>query len=119
TAEVAVEGEKQIDADIAHQVEDAAPERRESLRSLSREQSARDRLTWTYTLSNDTWDAIVELHRSKEMIKAKDTPSKTQGDMELLAEERKRLAGAERTVLERLVRDPATGQVVFRGQSAA
>jgi hypothetical protein len=114
--EVTVEGEKQLDGDIALHIDEAAPDRREELRSLSREQAARNRLTWAYALSNDTWDAIVELYRSKEMIRLKDTPSKTQADMELLAEERKRLTAAERLVLERLTRNLATGQVIFRGQ---
>ena len=49
------------------------------------------------------------------MIKAKDTPSKTAAEVELLGEERQRLGRIERQLIDRLARDMTSGQVVFRG----
>jgi hypothetical protein len=114
--ELTVEGEKLADGDVALHIEEASPERREELRAVSREQVALDRTTWAYTLGEDTYDAIVELHRSDGMIDLKDVPSKTQTDIELLAEERRRRGDAEKRLLQRLTRDLAAGQVIFRGQ---
>lgn len=114
--EVTVEGEKQNDGEVLLSIEEADVDRRDDLRQLSREQANESRVTWVYSLGNDTYDGIVDLHRSTEMIRLKDTPSKNQADIELLADERKRQAGAQRQVVERLTRDLAGGQVIFRGQ---
>ena len=50
------------------------------------------------------------------MIKAKDTPSKTAAEVELLGEERQRLGRIERQLTDRLARDLTSGQVIFRGK---
>src|SRR5690606_11445095 len=88
------------------------------LRSLSRESTAANRIFWAYRLSDDTWDALEEVHRSSEMISRKDNPSKTAADVELLAEERSRRDRAERLALERLTADLGSGKTVFRGEVA-
>ena len=58
---------------------------------------------------------LFQWHRSSEMIKAKDTPSRTAGEAELLGEERQRLTHVERQLNERLARDLTAGKVIFRG----
>jgi hypothetical protein len=113
--EVTVEGEKLTDGDIALHIEEADSTRRADLRTLSREAATRARVTWVFTESEDTYAAILELHRSRSMIERKDTPSKTATEVELLGEERARLARWERLAAERLARDLTTGQVIFRG----
>jgi len=113
--ELWVEGEKMADGDIALHVEEADTARREQLRSASREESVANRVTWTYSLGDDTYRAIEEWYRSNEMIKARDTPSKTPAEVELLGDERQRLGRIERQLIERLSRDMTAGQVVFRG----
>jgi len=113
--ELTVEGEKLTDGDIALHIEEADTTRRADLRNLSREASANARITWAYTESDDTYEAIRELHRSRTMIERKDTPSKSAAEVELLGEERARLARLERLASERLARDLADGQVIFRG----
>lgn len=113
--ELWVEGEKMVDGDVALYVEEANTARREELRSVSREEAAANRVTWMYSLSDDTYRAIVEWYRSNEMIKAKDTPSKTPAEVELLGEERQRLGRIERQLIEHLSRDMTAGQVAFRG----
>src|SRR5207302_1799432 len=79
------------------------------------EDDAANRVTWLYTIDDDSYRAIEEWYRSDEMIKAKDTPSKTAAEVELLGEERQRLGRAERQLIDRLTRVMTTGQVVFRG----
>lgn len=114
--ELWVEGEKVSDGEVALHIEEADGDRRDQLRSLSREDAAKSRVTWVYTLEDDTYEATVEWYRSDEMIKAKDNPSKTAAEVELLGEERQRLARVERRLTDRLVRDLTNGQVIFRGQ---
>ncbi len=114
--ELTVEDEKLADGEVALHIKEADAGRRELLRAQSREQGSRDRITWVYTLSDSTYQAIVEWHRSDEMIRIKDTPSKTPAEIALLGEERQRQARAERQILERLARDLTAGQVVFRGR---
>lgn len=113
--EVTVEGEKLTDGDIALHIEEADTSRRADLRNLSREAAAKARVTWTFDESDDTYEAVLELHRSRTMIERKDTPSKSAAEVELLGEERLRLARWERQVADRLARDLAGGQVIFRG----
>lgn len=113
--EVTVEGEKLTDGDIALHIDEADGTRRADLRSLSREAAAKTRVTWVFSESEDTYAAILELYRSRSMIERKDTPSKTAAEVELLGEERTRLARWERLAAERLARDLTAGQVIFRG----
>ena len=113
--ELWVEGEKLADGDVALHVEEADTARREQLRNASREEAAANRVTWLYSLDDETYRAIEEWYRSDEMIKSKDTPSKTTQEVELLGEERQRLGRIERQLIDRLSRDMTAGQVAFRG----
>lgn len=114
--ELWVEGEKLSDGEVALHIEEADGTRRDQLRNQSRENAAKNRVSWVYSLSDDTYQAIVEWYRSDEMIKAKDTPSKTAAEVELLGEERQRLGRVERQLTDRLARDLTSGQVIFRGK---
>jgi hypothetical protein len=114
--ELWVEGEKLADGDVALHIEEADPTRRDQLRGQSREDTAKNRVSWVYSLSDDAYQAIVEWYRSDGMIKAKDTPSKTAAEVELLGEERQRLGRIERQLTDRLARDLTSGQVIFRGK---
>lgn len=113
--ELWVEGEKLADGDVALYVEEADTARRDHLRNASREEAAANRVTWLYSLDDETYRAIEDWYRSDEMIKTKDTPSKTTQEVELLGEERQRLGRIERHLIDRLARDITSGQVVFRG----
>ncbi|MEJ7655479.1 MAG: BREX system P-loop protein BrxC [Thermoleophilaceae bacterium] len=115
--ELWVDGEKLSDGEVALHIEEADGARRDQLRTQSREDAAKNRVSWVYSLSeNDTYHALVEFYRSDEMIKAKDTPSKTAAEVELLGEERQRLGRVERQLADRLSRDLTSGQVIFRGK---
>jgi hypothetical protein len=114
--ELWVEGEKLSDGEVALHIEEADATHRDQLRKQSREDAANNGVTWVYTLSDDTYQAIVEWYRSDEMIKAKDTPSKTAAEVELLGEERQRLGRVEHQLTDRLARDLTSGQVIFRGK---
>jgi hypothetical protein len=114
--ELWVEGEKLSDGEVALHIEEADGTRRDQLRNQTREDAAKNRLSWVYGLSDDTYEAIVEWYRSDEMVKAKDTPSKTATEIELLGEERQRLGRVERQLTDRLARDLTSGQVIFRGK---
>lgn len=114
--ELWVEGEKLADGDVVLHVEEADTARREQLRNASREEAAANRVTWLYTLDDETYRAIEDWYRSDEMIKAKDTPSKTTQEVELLGEERQRLGRIERQLIDRLSRNMTAGQIAFRGK---
>jgi hypothetical protein len=114
--ELWVEGEKLADGDVALSIEEADATRRDQLRGQSREDTDKNRVSWVYSLSDDAYQAIVEWYRSDEMIKAKDTPSKTAAEVELLGEERQRLGRVERQLTDRLARDLTGGHVIFRGK---
>jgi hypothetical protein len=114
--EVVVEGESMVPGDLPLHIEEADQGRREQLRTSSREQANESRVTWTYALSPDTWDALHELHRSSAMIERRDNSNKSTEEVALLGEERERQRRHEATALQRLTRDLAAGQVVFRGQ---
>lgn len=114
---VTVDGEPVLpDGDLDLHIEEADPARRDLLRSASREAANSDRVTWVYGLSADAWNALHEVHRSKEMILRRDTPAKSAADVELLGEERARQGRAERAALTALTQDLAGGQVIFRGR---
>ena len=113
--ELWVEGEKLADGDVALHVEEADAARRDQLRKSSREEAAANRVTWLYSLGDETYQSIEEWYRSDAMIKSKETPSKTPAEVELLGEERQRLSRIERQLTERLTRDMTAGQVAFRG----
>ena len=114
--DVTVEGEGVVAGDLALHIEEANAERRAELRAGSREKAGENVVTWVYELGDDTWDALLELHRSRSMIDRRDTAGKTATEVELLASERLREAHHESTVLRRLARNLAAGQVIFRGR---
>ena len=72
--ELWVEGEKLADGDVALHVEEADATRRDQLRNSSREEAATNRVTWVYSLGDETYQSIEEWYRSDEMIKSKETP---------------------------------------------
>lgn len=114
--DVNVDGENVVSGDLSLMIEEADPLRREALRTSSREAANENAVTWVYELQPDTWDALHELHRSRTMIERRDTPNKTATEIELLGEERLRAQDREGTTIQRLARDLAAGQVVFRGR---
>ncbi len=115
-ADVTVEGENVVSGDLSLMIEEADSSQRESLRSESRESANENVVTWVYELQPDTWDALLELHRSRTMIERRDNPNRSASEIELLGEERMRAQRHEAIVLQRLARDLAAGQVVFRGR---
>ncbi len=114
--DVTVDGESVVSGDLPVHIDEADTARRDDLRAASREAANENRITWAYQLAPDTWDALVELHRSRTMIERRDIPNKIAADVELLGEEREREARHERTALQRLGRDLAAGQAIFRGR---
>jgi hypothetical protein len=114
--EVHVEGEKVVEGDIPLHIDEADAARRTDLRAASRDPNAAATIWWTFTESPDTYEAIVEVFRSQQMIARKDVATKSSSEVELIGEERARLARAERQVAERLGRDLLAGEVIFRGQ---
>ena len=114
---VAADGETVIpDGDLALHIDEADRARREAVRAASRENANENRITWVYEVSPDTWNALVELHRSRLMIERRDTAAKTPADVELLGEERERERRFEKVALTALTRDLASGQAIFRGR---
>ena len=114
--DVTVDGESVISGDLPLHIDEADQSRRAELRTASREQANENRVTWVYDLSPDTWNALLELHRSRSMIERRDTASKTPAEVELLGEERERERRHEATTLKRLAGDLAAGQAIFRGR---
>ena len=114
--DVTVDGENIINGDLLLMIEESGPLHREALRVTSREMANENVVTWVYELQPDTWDALLELHRSKKMIERRDTPNRSATEIELLGEERIRSHRHEATALQRFTRDLAEGQVVFRGR---
>ena len=116
--EVAVEGEKVVTGELPLHIAEAGEADRNDLRAESRESANRKVMYWAYRLGSETWDALVDLHRSRVMIERRDTPNKPTGDVGLLAEERERERRYEATALQRLTRDLISGQAIFRGRIA-
>jgi hypothetical protein len=110
-----VDGETLTPGDLHLSLEEAQPERRTDLRAASRGNDQDDRVTWAYQMSLATFEALLDVHRSQEMIRRRDTPTKTATEVELLGEERARGHRNERTALARLTADLLAGQVIFRG----
>ena len=112
--ELSVEREKLTDGDIALDIR--GDDNLDALRITSRAEDNKHRIYWAYETQNDTFEALVELYRSEEMI---DRHKNDQGEAErfLLQEERKRADRHGRTVGQLLARDMAGGIVVFDGTS--
>ena len=114
--EVTVEGEKVVTGDLPLHIAEVVDAERDNLRAESRESANQMVVYWVYRLASDTWDALLDLHRSRVMIDRRDTPNKPTADVGLLAEERERERRHEATALQRLTRDLTSGRVIFRGR---
>ena len=110
--ELTVEREKLSDGDISLDIRE--DDDLDALRVTSRAEDNEGRIYWAYEAENDTFEALVELYRSEEMI---DRHKNDQGEAErfLLQEERKRADRQGRTAGQLLARDLAAGTVVFDG----
>lgn len=110
--ELTVEREKLTDGDISLDIR--GDDDLDALRTTSRAEDNQRRIYWAYETQNDTFEALVELYRSEEMI---DRHKNDQGEAErfLLQEERKRADRHGRTAGQLLARDMAAGTVVFDG----
>lgn len=107
-----VEREKLTDGDISLDIR--GDDDLDALRITSRAEDNKRRIYWAYETANDTFEALVEFHRSDEMI---DRHKNDQGEAErfLLQEERKRADRHGRTAGQLLARDMAAGTAVFDG----
>ncbi len=112
--ELSAEREKLTDGDISLDIRE--DDDLDALRVTSRAEDNEGRIYWAYETGNDTFEALVELYRSEEMI---DRHKNDQGEAErfLLQEERKRADRHGRTAGQLLARDLAAGTVVFDGTS--
>ena len=112
--ELSVEREKLTDGDISLDIRE--DDDLDALRVTSRAEGNEGRIYWAYETENDTFEALVELYRSEEMI---DRHKNDQGEAErfLLQEERKRADRHGRTAGQLLARDLAAGTVIFGGTS--
>lgn len=113
---VMVEGEKVVPGELPLHIVEASDQERHNLRAESRESANQSVVTWVHDLGPDTWEALLELHRSGVMIERRDTANKPTADVGLLAEERERQRRCATVALQRLERDLIAGQVIFRGQ---
>ena len=87
----------------------------DGIRRKSRSEDARNRIFWVFATSDNTWEALTELHRSNEMINRIDNASQTDAQRELLAEERRRRGRHLKTAEVLLANDVVAGSTVFRG----
>ena len=112
--ELSVEREKLTGGDISLDIRE--DDDLDALRVTSRAEGNEGRIYWAYETENDTFEALVELYRSEEMI---DRHKNDQGEAErfLLQEERKRADRHGRVAGQLLARDLAAGTVVFDGTS--
>lgn len=113
--QVSVDGEKVLDGDIPLVIEEGDDKRVADLRAKSREPDAASTIWWAFNQSDEAYDTLVELHRSKEMIVRKDTPSRSSEEVELLGEERNRLIRYETLATKQLSHSLMGGQLIFRG----
>lgn len=110
---VAVNGDRVAEGDLEVAIDESESGRRDQVRSRSREKPSV--LFWAFEPSGNTSDAAIELHRSSEMLKRREGAARSATDVELLGEERMRLARHERAVRERLASDLLAGSFFFDG----
>ena len=111
--DVSVDGERVADGEISVVIEDRAISELDDVRAQSREKKTI--VFWTYRPSDETHDAALERHRSAEMLKRREGGAKSTAEVELLGEERTRLAQTERLVRERMSSDLLGGSIFFEG----
>jgi hypothetical protein len=113
-----VDREQRVPGDVTLEVvEQTHADHADELRALSRESTSANRVFWLFDQSEDTWQALEELHKSDRMIERHDVPSKSTADVQLLADEKNRQARAERQALQSLGADLEKGQILFAGRA--
>ncbi|WP_120314218.1 BREX system P-loop protein BrxC [Mycolicibacterium monacense] len=117
--ELTVGDEKLSAGEVALIIEEADEDRLREIVAQTREPKERNRIWWTYTISNDTNQALEELHKSAQMIARRDTASRTGLDAELIAQEKRQQFEWEDKARRGLEADLMKGRVVFRGVDAA
>jgi hypothetical protein len=117
--ELTVGDEKLAAGEIPLILEEADDERIREIVALTREPKEKNRIWWTYVLSNDTNQALEELHKSSQMIARRDSSSRTGLDAELIAQEKRQQSDWEDKARRGLEADLFKGRTVFRGVDAA
>ena len=112
---VDVDGETVNPGDLTLSFEDHPEQRYDEVRANSRQDDQKTRLTWAYQVSESTFETLLEVHRSREIIQRRDTPTKSPAELELVGEERERLRRSEAKALVRLTSDLIGGRIFFRG----
>jgi hypothetical protein len=112
---VDVDGETVSPGDITLSFEDHQESRHDEVRARSRQEDHKTRLTWAYQVSESTFETLLEVHRSREIIQRRDTATRTPAELELLGEERERLRRNEAKALLGLSADLTRGRIFFRG----
>ncbi len=112
---VDVDGETVNPGDLTLSFEDHPEERYDEVRATSRRDDQHTRITWAYQISETTFETLLEVHRSREIIQRRDTPTKSPAELELIGEERERLRRNEAKALVRLTADLISGRIFFRG----
>ena len=115
TVGLEIDSEAVSAGDIRLVVQECEPADETSIQARSRELSAEADLFWTYKPSDDAYEASLETHRSAEMIKTREAARKSSVEVELLSDERKRLAHAEARLARVLGADLLAGATFFRG----
>lgn len=112
---VDVDGETVSPGELTLSFEDHPEERYDEVRAQSRHEDQNTRITWAYQISESTFETLVEVHRSREIIQRRDTATRTPAELELLGEERERLRRNEAKALQGLTADLLRGRIFFRG----
>ena len=112
---VDVDGETVNPGDLTLSFEDHPEQDYDEVRARSRREDQSTRITWAYQVSETTFETLLEVHRSREIIQRRDTPTKTPAELELLGEERERQRRNEAKALVRLAADLISGRIFFRG----
>lgn len=115
TVGLEIDGESVSGGDVRLVVQECEPEEQASIQARSRESSAEADVYWTYQPSDETYDAALEAHRSAEMIKTREAARKSSAEVELLSDERKRLAQADSRLTRLIGADLLAGATFFRG----
>ncbi|WP_419930860.1 BREX system P-loop protein BrxC [Candidatus Poriferisodalis sp.] len=114
--ELFAEREKVSDGDITLDVRDQTSI--EDIRQTSRLEDAKNRIFWSFSTEDDTWEALAECYRSNQMIDRYDNVGQSDVQRVLLAEERKRRDRVLRTAEQLVARDATNGTTIFRGVSS-
>lgn len=112
---VDVDGETVNPGELTLSFEDHQEQRYDEVRAHSRREDQNTRITWAYQVSESTFETMVEVHRSREIIQRRDTANRTPAELELLGEERERLRRNEAKALVGLTADLVRGRIFFRG----